>query len=109
MVHSWLKYPPEIKPTPGLSSSSNATKICINQTYRYSYLPSHEMVSVHFNNFYCTEICDNLRKDLVMFTYIYLNVDECWLKFSMPQQMINLQLLFSYAVIPENVVSEDEL
>ncbi len=43
---------------------------------------------------------------LAMFTYIYLNVDECWLKSSMSQQRFELQILLNYAVIPENVVSE---
>ncbi len=38
---------------------------------------NHDIVFVHFNHFYCTEICDKLRRDLAMFTYIYLNVDEC--------------------------------
>ncbi len=37
-------------------------------------LHNHDIVSVHFNNFYCTEIC---QRDLAMFTYIYLNVDGC--------------------------------
>ncbi len=40
-------------------------------------LHNHDTVSVHFNNFYCTEICDKLRKNLATLTYIYLNVDEC--------------------------------
>ncbi len=44
-----------------------------------------------------------------MFTYIYLNVDECWLTSSMPQQRFKLQILLDYAVIQENVVSEDQL
>ncbi len=39
-------------------------------------LHNHDIVSVHFNYFYCTEIWDKLRMDLAMFTYIYLNVDE---------------------------------
>ncbi len=39
-------------------------------------LRNHHIVSVHFNNFYCTEICDNLKRDLAMFTYIYPSVDE---------------------------------
>ncbi len=38
---------------------------------------NHAIVSVHFNYFYCTEICDKLRRDLAIFTYIYLDVDEC--------------------------------
>ncbi len=32
-------------------------------------LHNHDIVSVHFNNFYCTEICNKLRRDLAMFTY----------------------------------------
>ncbi len=42
-----------------------------------------------------------------MLTYIYFNVDECWLTSSMPQQRFKLQILFNYAVIPENDISED--
>ncbi len=42
-----------------------------------------------------------------MFTYIYLNVGECWLTSSMPLQMFKLHILINYAVILENVVSED--
>ncbi len=70
-------------------------------------LHNHDIVSVHFNHFYCTEICDKLGKDLAMFTYIYLNMDECWLTSSMPQQRFKFQILLTYAVIPENVFSED--
>ncbi len=36
-----------------------------------------DIVSVHFNNFYCMGICDKLTRHLSMLTYIYLNVDEC--------------------------------
>ncbi len=39
--------------------------------------------------------------------YIYLNVDECLLASSMPHQRFKLQVLLNYAVIPENVISED--
>ncbi len=48
--------------------------------------PSHnrDIVSVHFNHFYWTEICDKLRRDLTMLIYIYFDVDECWLISSMP-------------------------
>ncbi len=53
------------------------------------------------------EIYDKLRRDLAMFTYIYLNVDECWLTSSMPQQSFKLQIVLNYAVIPENIDSED--
>ncbi len=44
---------------------------------------------------------------LAMFMYIYLNVNECWLTSSMPQQRFKLQIKLNYAAIPENVVSED--
>ncbi len=47
------------------------------------------------------ENCNKLRRDLAMFIYIYLNMDECWLSSSMPQQRFKLQLLLKYAVIPE--------
>ncbi len=40
-------------------------------------LHNYDTFSVHFNYFYCMEICNKLRRDLAMFTYIYLNVDEC--------------------------------
>ncbi len=40
-------------------------------------LHNHDIGSVYFNHFYCTEICDKLGRDLAMFTYIYLNEDEC--------------------------------
>ncbi len=57
------------------------------------------------------EICDKLSRDLAMLTYmltyIYLNVDDCLLTSSMPQHMFKLQILLNYAVIPENVISED--
>ncbi len=53
------------------------------------------------------EICDKLRRDLAMFTYIYLNVDECWLTSSMSQQRFQLQIEHNYAIIPENIISED--
>ncbi len=40
-------------------------------------LHNRDIVSVHFNNFYCKGICDKLSWHLFMLTYIYLNVDEC--------------------------------
>ncbi len=52
------------------------------------------------------EICYKLSRDLAMLTYIYLNVDDCWLTFSIPQQRFKLQILLSYAVITENIISE---
>ncbi len=42
-----------------------------------------------------------------MFTYIYLNVDECWLTSSMQSKGLKLQMLLNYTVIPEIVISED--
>ncbi len=53
------------------------------------------------------KICDKLSRDLAMFTYIYVNVDKCWLTSSMPQQMFKLQILLIYAVLRENDISED--
>ncbi len=69
-------------------------------------LHNHDIVSVHFNHFYCKEICDKLSRDIAMLTYIYLNVDDCWLTSSMPQQTFKIQIVLNYAVIPENVISE---
>ncbi len=60
-------------------------------------LHNHDTVSVHFNYFYCTEICDKLSRDLAMLTYKYLNVDDCWLTSSMPQQRFKLQNLLNYS------------
>ncbi len=56
------------------------------------------------------QICDKLKQGLSyvnLHIQIYLNVDDCWLTSSMPQQMFKLQILLNYAVIPENVISED--
>ncbi len=40
-------------------------------------LQNHDIVSVHFNHFYCTDICDKLSRVLDMLTYIYLKVGDC--------------------------------
>ncbi len=42
-----------------------------------------------------------------MLTYVYLNVDECKLTSSIPQQSFKLQMYLNYAIIPENVVFEE--
>ncbi len=42
-----------------------------------------------------------------MLTYICFNVNDCRLTSPMPQQMFKLQMLLNYAVILENVISED--
>ncbi len=47
---------------------------------------NHDIVSVHFNNFLCMEICDTPKRQLCLLTYIYLNVDEYKLTYSMQQQ-----------------------
>ncbi len=39
---------------------------------------NHDIVSVHFNHFYCMGICNKLTRHLSMLPYIYLNVVECW-------------------------------
>ncbi len=44
-------------------------------------------------------ICDKLSRHLYMLTYIYLNVGECWLTSSMPQQMFKLQISLNYGNI----------
>ncbi len=64
-------------------------------TLRIATKPSRNSntVSVHFNHLYCTEICDKLRRDLAMLTYIYLDVDECWLMSSMPYKGFNSTFL----------------
>ncbi len=36
-----------------------------------------DIVSGHYNHFHWLEICDKLRRDLSMLTYIYLDVDKC--------------------------------
>ncbi len=72
-------------------------------------LHNHDIVSVHFKHFYCMEICDKLSRDLAMLTYIYFNVDDCLLKYYMPQQRFKLQIVINYVVIPENVISEGKL
>ncbi len=42
-------------------------------------LLKRKIVSVHFNNFPFMKICHKLRRHVCMLTYIYLNVDQCWL------------------------------
>ncbi len=53
----------------------------------------HDIISVHFNHF-CMWICDTVRSYLYMLTYIYLNVDECWLTSSMLEQSFQLRSVF---------------
>ncbi len=67
-------------------------------------LHNSDTVSVHFNDFYCMGICDKLSRHLSMLTYIYLNVDECWL--ISPMQRFKLHVLLNYAINPENVISK---
>ncbi len=55
------------------------------------------------------EICDKLSRELAMLTYIYFNVDDRLLTYSIPQQRFKLQIVINYVVIPENVISEDML
>ncbi len=53
-------------------------------------------------------MCDKLNRDIAMLTYIYRNMDKCWLTSSMSQQKFKLQIyLIKYTVIPENVICED--
>ncbi len=55
-------------------------------------------MSVHFNHFYW--------RDLAILIYIYLDVNECLLTSSMPQQRFNLQISLNYANIEEDVLSD---
>ncbi len=89
------------------TTSTNGTHSTLHPLYCISAKPLHnsDTVSVHFNHFYCTDICDKLRKDLAMLTYIYLNVDECWLTSSMRQQRFKLQISLHYANIEQNTFS----
>ncbi len=38
-------------------------------------------------------------KDFGMLIYLYLDVDECWLTYSMPQQRFKLHISLNYANI----------
>ncbi len=51
-----------------------------------------DIVSVNVNHFPCMKICDTLWKHLCMLTYIYVNMDECWLTSSMPELSFKLQM-----------------
>ncbi len=51
-------------------------------------------------------ICGTLKRQLSILTYTYLNVDECWLTYSMHKHKFKLHIYLKYAVISENVVSE---
>ncbi len=50
-------------------------------------------------------ICNKLSRHLYMLTYIYLNVDECWLTSSMHHESFKLQISLNYGSIKQNVVS----
>ncbi len=69
--------------------TSTCGSFYINKLQLFIYIPAkplhnHDIDSEHFNNFDCTDICNKLRRDLAMFIYIYFNVDECCLTYSMP-------------------------
>ncbi len=59
-------------------------------------LHNRDIGSVHFTHFPCIVIWDKLSRHLCMLTYIYLNVDKCWLTFYMPHQMFKLQIALNY-------------
>ncbi len=52
-------------------------------------------------------IAQRFASNQAMITYIYLNVDECWLTPLMSQQRFKRQMFLKYAIIPENMVFED--
>ncbi len=72
-------------------------------------LHNHDIVSVHFNHFYYMGMCDKLSRHLAMLTYIYLNVDECGLTSSMPQQRFKRQICLNVTkcVFLECVIVKD--
>ncbi len=46
-----------------------------------SYIPAkplhnHAIISVHFNHFYCTEICDKLKRDLATYISMWMSVNQ---------------------------------
>ncbi len=51
-------------------------------------LHNRDIVSVHFIHFPWKEICDQLSRHLSLLTYIYLNMDEYWLTYYMPQKTL---------------------
>ncbi len=68
--------------------------------------PLHsDTVSVHFNHFYCTEICDKLRRCLYMLINMFLYVNDCWLTSSMSQQRFELQICLYYVNIEQGAFS----
>ncbi len=69
-------------------------------------LHNHIIVSGHLYHFPCMKIYDTLRRHLCMLTYIYFDMDDCWLTYCMLQQMVKLKISLNYALIPENVISE---
>ncbi len=74
------------------SNSQLHVHCCFSQSQYSSAKPlqNDDIVSVHFNYFYCTVICDKLRRDLAMFTYIYLNVDVLINIFYAPEKVETL-------------------
>ncbi len=61
----------------GKCQTCSHTWICSTISIPAKPIHNHDIVSVKFNHFYCTEICDKLRRGLAMFIYIYLNMDDC--------------------------------
>ncbi len=55
------------------------------------------------------KVMKRTEKEALTYKSMFLNVDDWWLTSSMPQQIFKLQILLNYAVIPENVISEDWL
>ncbi len=68
--------------TESATDSASSSLSIIKGMAGHDYIPAKPLhnsdsVSVHFNHFYCMEICDKLSRHLYMLTYIYLNMDEC--------------------------------
>ncbi len=74
-------YEPKLKKKKSLSLSAISIGIPAKPLHNY------DIVSVHFNNFYSTVICDKLQRLRYVnlhTCHIYLNVDDCWLTYAMP-------------------------
>ncbi len=82
----------------------------VHYTHSIAYLPSHYITVTQFQYILIISIArifaGYLRQTKeAMLTYIYLNVDECWLTSSMRQQRFKLQISFHYANIEQNTFS----
>ncbi len=78
---------------------------CMQRIQSTKYIPDkplhNDTVWVHFNHLYCMEICNKLRRNITILTYIWLNANKCLLQLSMPQKRIKSKC-FSIKLILNN-------